>query len=594
MKTLKQMLEIYSPKPGDEKKFFDKHKVEKNKRLGGKSTEDDATFQATNIKSVDREKEHGYNADGSDAKVYEDVVVEGARGDLRRVVQSKVGKINKGLGKMAKERGVTDMRHNAVSDKSAVAKAVKKMSDDDVASTLKIARKGVTEGSESPADYDARMRRLADMYNSMSDERKASLHRIRGRAEQFQQALAHVKKTKSSKQGVAEAAKGIPHRVKYSYDDPSGTGIASGHITLHAPDKTAAARYATSDLTKQGKKNVKVHSVSAQKQGVAEEFESVEESIEDRIEAAREKARAAGKPIKKQQPQKSMKRFVAGTSYGGSKQKDDKEDDMKEEVDHVSEGSEYTPPKLGTVEAHIMRHTTKPTVQVQVFKHDNNRGDSSWVTKYVKTFKTMDLAQAHVDRVHKQAVAEAAEQDAANESIEFLNKHKRDQYSIKNTKTGQLYHVSKYPITQKSQIYQKIKSAGGDHVYATIHKNKKPIGEAAEQVDEKKLTSAEMKKREEVARAIERENPKMAMGKKMAIATATAKKVAEQRMPKPLRQIVESMVTVHVKPHPTKPGHHVVVKSSDSSRFEPGEAIRSTELEQGQDDGYLKVKHVKG
>jgi hypothetical protein len=47
-------------------------------------------------------------------------------------------------------------------------------------------------------------------------------------------------------------------------------------------------------------------------------------------------------------------------------------------------------------------------------------------------------------------------------------------------------------------------------------------------LDEKTLTSAEMKKREEVAKAIERENPKMPMGKKMAIATATAKKVAEE------------------------------------------------------------------
>jgi hypothetical protein len=37
-----------------------------------------------------------------------------------------------------------------------------------------------------------------------------------------------------------------------------------------------------------------------------------------------------------------------------------------------------------------------------------------------------------------------------------------------------------------------------------------------------------MKKREEVAKAIERENPKMPMAKKMAIATATAKKVAEE------------------------------------------------------------------
>lgn len=48
------------------------------------------------------------------------------------------------------------------------------------------------------------------------------------------------------------------------------------------------------------------------------------------------------------------------------------------------------------------------------------------------------------------------------------------------------------------------------------------------ELEEKKLTSAEMKKREEVAQAIERENPNMPMAKKMAIATATAKRVAEE------------------------------------------------------------------
>lgn len=45
---------------------------------------------------------------------------------------------------------------------------------------------------------------------------------------------------------------------------------------------------------------------------------------------------------------------------------------------------------------------------------------------------------------------------------------------------------------------------------------------------EKKLTPAEMKKREDVAKAIERDNPSMPMAKKMAIATSTAKKVAEE------------------------------------------------------------------
>ena len=50
---------------------------------------------------------------------------------------------------------------------------------------------------------------------------------------------------------------------------------------------------------------------------------------------------------------------------------------------------------------------------------------------------------------------------------------------------------------------------------------------------EKTLTPAEKKKREEIAKAMENDDPDMPMDKKMAIATAQAKKVAEARTPKP-------------------------------------------------------------
>lgn len=50
----------------------------------------------------------------------------------------------------------------------------------------------------------------------------------------------------------------------------------------------------------------------------------------------------------------------------------------------------------------------------------------------------------------------------------------------------------------------------------------------AQVLGEKKLTSAEMKKREDVAQTMERDNPGMDKSKKMAIATATAKRVAEE------------------------------------------------------------------
>ena len=67
--------------------------------------------------------------------------------------------------------------------------------------------------------------------------------------------------------------------------------------------------------------------------------------------------------------------------------------------------------------------------------------------------------------------------------------------------------------------------AGAKIKHVTILGRKKITEDTLE---EKTLTPAEMKKREEVAKAIERENPNMPMAKKMAIATATAKKVAEE------------------------------------------------------------------
>lgn len=69
------------------------------------------------------------------------------------------------------------------------------------------------------------------------------------------------------------------------------------------------------------------------------------------------------------------------------------------------------------------------------------------------------------------------------------------------------------------------------------------------ELDEKKLTSAEMKKREEVAKAIKRDQPEMPMGKKMAIATATAKKVAEAKAHTVPKTAKEKSLAALAAPH---------------------------------------------
>lgn len=58
-------------------------------------------------------------------------------------------------------------------------------------------------------------------------------------------------------------------------------------------------------------------------------------------------------------------------------------------------------------------------------------------------------------------------------------------------------------------------------------------------LNEKTLTPAELKKREEIAKSIERDNPNMPMDKKMAIATAAAKRVAEMNFHSFRNQLLE-------------------------------------------------------
>ena len=93
-----------------------------------------------------------------------------------------------------------------------------------------------------------------------------------------------------------------------------------------------------------------------------------------------------------------------------------------------------------------------------------------------------------------------------------------------------LYHN----IHMKRKRGEKMRKAGAkgapkpsdfDKAKTTVREN--TMKSFQEYISEKKLTPAELKKREEVAQAIKRDNPEMPMDKKMAIATSTAKRVTE-------------------------------------------------------------------
>lgn len=115
------------------------------------------------------------------------------------------------------------------------------------------------------------------------------------------------------------------------------------------------------------------------------------------------------------------------------------------------------------------------------------------------------------------------------EAIDEISKQTLQSYRTKALahKTGNLINVS--PEERAAKI---LKTQNRDKGKATSWKKMTHQGvkvNATEEVelDEKTLTSAEMKKREEVVKAIKRENPKMDKSMAYAIATKTAKRVAE-------------------------------------------------------------------
>ena len=94
---------------------------------------------------------------------------------------------------------------------------------------------------------------------------------------------------------------------------------------------------------------------------------------------------------------------------------------------------------------------------------------------------------------------------------------------------GDLFELGDSVVIKESEEIGIVSVLGANYVIVEMSDGKKMRKwlDAVELV-EKKLTPAEIKKREEIAKAIEKDNPDMPMDKKMAIATAKAKEVAEK------------------------------------------------------------------
>ena len=208
--------------------------------------------------------------------------------------------------------------------------------------------------------------------------------------------------------------------------------------------------------------------------------------------------------------------------------------------DHVFNGGDrrYDPPSASyekgadetaydkglTTEAKMSRSQKSAAVR-KFFSHDKEAGEKV-------------LAQGAKERGENKAFASAKKEIKSvmkKEDVDHVDEANLPPHLAKMfNKKGDFKDPKKHAIYKGFQDKMAKRDLGVD---AKDHKSEYGKMRAGMGVDdkattrkiigEKHLTPAEMKKREQIAKAMGRDNPNMDMGKKMAIATATAKKIAE-------------------------------------------------------------------
>ena len=99
-----------------------------------------------------------------------------------------------------------------------------------------------------------------------------------------------------------------------------------------------------------------------------------------------------------------------------------------------------------------------------------------WIHDFVHSTNPKFEGKSKKERIKMALAAYYTKQ--RNEEVEPREEElQEDIWSIANTKTGQVYHYSKYPVNSSNETLKKIRAAGGDHVHATPHKNGKPVNE---------------------------------------------------------------------------------------------------------------------
>jgi len=211
----------------------------------------------------------------------------------------------------------------------------------------------------------------------------------------------------------------------------------------------------------------------------------------------------------------------------------------------------------------------------------------------------IDVYKAMKARYGKDFKKKSPEEVASDKKSERIEKDKKSYSDMRKSMGMNDYETTKKIVGEKIDVekamrdrYQGMKGdykkKSPEQVQAEKDAAKKKMKNEDIDLDEKKLTPAEMKKREEIAKAIERENPNMPMGKKMAIATATAKKVAES-----IHEDIKNKIAVY-RPDGSFVG--LMDNFSAAQRKYPGHTFHSIETkpikEATEDENIAKVNAI--
>ena len=213
------------------------------------------------------------------------------------------------------------------------------------------------------------------------------------------------------------------------------------------------------------------------------------------------------------------------------KKKVEEEASIEEEIISIDESLKLLKTyKVGDHTAKVYKDHDWDEHRVKFFTGDKHHKDADYHSDDADD--AHDTAKTQLRDMAKKAMKEEAQQ------IHELSKGTLKSYVKKALDTGSEKSISN--LASRGG-YETGKSADDDFESGYKHDRKSVVRSqgvqravnklAKEELDvigEKHLTAAEMKKREEIAKAIAKKNPDMPMGKKMAIATATAKKVAEE------------------------------------------------------------------